>query len=133
MYVVDTNVLSELRRKSSPAVRWYGSVETDQIYLSVITIGEIARGIVRKQSKDAAAAAALSVWLRILHRDYADRTISIDEAIAMEWGRVTAKRSRNTGDSLIAATAIARNMTLVTRNVVDFADLPVSILNPWDV
>ena len=132
MYIVDTNVLSELRRKSPLAIKWFDSVESEQIYLSVITIGEIYRGIVRKQSKDAAAAAGLAAWLRGLQGEYEDRMISIDQAIATEWGRVTAKRSRNTGDSLIAATAIARKMTLVTRNVVDFTDLPVSLLNPWD-
>ena len=125
MFIVDTNVLSELQRKSSPAIQWYASVSADQIYLSVITIGEIHRGIVRKQSKDVAKAAALDSWLQGLYQAYAGRLLPIDEKIALEWGRITARRSRNAGDGMIAATAIARNMILVTRNVGDFADLPI--------
>ena len=131
MYLIDTNVLSELRRGSAPAAKWYASVGTDDIYLSVITLGEIHRGIVRKQSIDRSTAAKLNAWLQGLTRHYANRLLSIDEAVALEWGRITAGRSRNAGDGMIAATAIARNMTLVTRNVRDFVDLPIALLDPW--
>lgn len=133
MYLLDTNVISEVRRNSPQAVQWICSVDPQLVFLSVVTFGEISRGIVRKQTTDPAFAGRLSNWLQLLRSEFSGRTLPIDEIVAIEWGRITAGRSRGAGDCLIAATAIAHRATLVTRNVSDFSDLPLTIVDPWNL
>jgi predicted nucleic acid-binding protein len=103
------------------------------IYLSVITLGEIMRGIALKQKSDARAAAHLAEWLRKLRHDHAERILPITDQVAVEWGRVAALRPRGDADGLIAATAIVHDLIVVTRNVSNFADTRVSVINPWDL
>lgn len=83
--------------------------------------------------RDPVAAAHLARWLREVRLSYADRVFDIDDRIAEEWGRIDAIRTRGVPDGLIAATALVHGMTVVTRNVADFADTGVPIVNPWDV
>ena len=90
------------------------------------------RGAALKQKNDPAAAARLIDWLETLRRDYGKRILPITEAIAIEWGRLAALRPRGDADGLIAATAIVHNLVLVTRNVADFSDTPVTLINPWE-
>ena len=132
MYLVDTNVISEARRGSKEALAWLRSVDPAAIYLSVVTLGEIMRGIALKQRSDPRAAAHLSEWLGRLRQDHADRILPITDRIAIEWGRISAIRPRGDADGLIAATAIVHDLILVTRNVADFNDIAATIINPWD-
>ena len=131
MFLVDTCVLSEARRGSVKAVEWLTTADSDTIYLSVITIGEIMRGIVLKRRTDAKAAAALHRWLARLQHSYGDRVLPVDAAVALEWGDLSAARPRSMADALIAATARVHRKIVVTRNVADFADAGVELLNPW--
>lgn len=133
MYLLDTNVLSEARRGSPQAVNWLRSVEPDRLYLSVITLGEIMRGIALKERSDPQAAAHLSAWLQRLRQDHAARILPISDRIAVEWGRLSALRPRGGADGLIAATAIVHELVVVTRNIADFADTGAACLNPWDL
>jgi toxin FitB len=131
MYLIDTNVLSEARRGSREARMWLRSVDSSDIYLSVITLGEIMKGIALKLRADAGAAAALTVWLKQLRRDHSDRILPVSDRIALEWGRLTAERPRGMADGLIAATALVHAKIIVTRNVEDFSDSRVPVINPW--
>jgi predicted nucleic acid-binding protein len=131
MYLVDTNVLSEARRGSKEARIWLRSIDPTTIYLSVITLGEIMEGIALKLRADARAAAALTAWLEQLRRDHSDRILPITDGIALEWGRLTAERSRGMADGLIAATAVVHTKIIVTRNVEDFSDVGIPVINPW--
>jgi len=132
MYLVDTNVISEIRRGSSQATTWLRSIDPSTIYLSVITLGEIMRGITLKRKSDPRTAAHLEEWLRKLRHDHGSRILPITDQIAVEWGRIAAQRPRGDADGLIAATAIVHDLIVVTRNVDDFDDTGVSVINPWD-
>jgi toxin FitB len=133
LYLVDTNVVSEARRGSRQAVGWLRSVRPDAVYLSALTLGEIMRGIVLRQKSDPRTAARLAEWLERLRHDHTDRILPVTDRIALEWGRIAALRPRGDVDGLIAATAIVHDLILVTRNVGDFEDTRVSLINPWDI
>lgn len=132
-FLVDTNVVSELGRKNPNrhVVAWANSVGTAGLHLSVLTLGEIAKGAASLARRDAARGAALSRWLEGLHYQYADRIIAVDDEIAEAWGRLASGRSIPVIDALLAATALVRGMTLVTRNVRDIADIDIEVVNPW--
>jgi toxin FitB len=132
MYLVDTNVLSEARRGSREARIWLRSVEPATIYLSVITLGEVMKGIALKQRTDRRAAAGLAVWLEQLRLDHSDRILPISGRVALEWGRLAAERPRGMADGLIAATAMVHSKIIVTRNVADFSDTRIPVINPWN-
>ncbi|GES44397.1 hypothetical protein FBZ98_101413 [Rhizobium sp. ERR 922] len=132
MYLVDTNVVSEIRRGNSQAIAWLRSVDPSTIYLSVITLGEIMRGIALKRRSDPRTATHLEEWLRKLRHDHRNRILPITDQIAVEWGRIAAQRPRGDADGLIAATAIVHDLIVVTRNIGDFDDTGASIVNPWD-
>jgi toxin FitB len=133
MYLLDTNIVSEARRGSSEATAWIRSVRGRTLHVSVITLGEIMRGIQIKERKDPKAAAILAEWLIALRELHRETILPVTESVALEWGRLSAERSRNTADGLIAATARVHDLILVTRNVADFEDTGVSIINPWDL
>lgn len=132
MYLVDTNIISEARRGSLPAIAWLRSVDPLSVHLSTLTLGEIMRGIALKQKTDPKTAGHLAEWLRKLRHDHADRILPVTNAISVEWGRIAAIRPRGDIDGLIAATAIVHDLILVTRNVRDFDDTGASFINPWD-
>ena len=132
MYLLDTNVVSEARRGSLEAVTWLRSVNPLAVYLSVITLGEIMRGIALKQKTDPRAASHLAQWLQTLRSDHGDRILPVTDVIAIEWGRIAALRPRGDANGLIAATATVHNLIVVTRSVADFDDTQASTLNPWD-
>jgi predicted nucleic acid-binding protein len=133
MYLIDTSIISEARRGTRQAVEWLRSVDPDTIHLSVLTLGEIMRGIGLKQRSDPIAAGHLAEWLRNLRYQHAARILPVTDRIAIEWGRIASLRSRGDVDGLIAATAIVHDLALVTRNVANFADTGADVLNPWDV
>lgn len=132
MYLVDTNVISDARRKIPQALSWLQSVPPDEVFLSVVTLGEIARGIAQKQRTDPRAAQVFERWLARLRTTHKARILPITDVIAIEWGRLAAERPRGDADGLIAATAIVHGLTVVTRNVRDFADTGVPCINPWE-
>jgi predicted nucleic acid-binding protein len=131
-YLLDTNVISEIRRGRDPHVRaWIAEVDDLDLHLSALTLGEIRKGIELLRWRDAAQAGVFASWLGELQTRFADRILPIDARIADEWGRLNATAPRNTVDSLIAATGRVRNLTVVTRNTGDFAGCDVPLLNPW--
>ena len=133
MYLLDTSIVSEARRGSPEAVGWIRSVKGRPLHVSVITLGEIMRGVELRPRKDPKAAALLAEWLTALRELHRGAVLPVTEAIALEWGRLSAERSRNAADGLIAATARVHDLILVTRNVADFEDAGVSVIDPWDL
>jgi toxin FitB len=131
-FLLDTSVISEIRRGRDPHVQaWTGGVEDVDLYLSVLTLGEIRKGIERLLDRDNAQAQVFADWLGELPKRR-DRILEIDARIAGEWGRLNAVAPRNTVDSLIAATARVHDLTVVTRNTTDFDGCNVQLLNPWN-
>ncbi len=133
-YLLDTNVLSEVRRPQGDAdvKRWISSVPTEDLYLSVLTLGEVRRGIGLLSRRDSAQAEVYEAWLVTVLRDYADRLLPVDAEAAEEWGRMNVPDPISIVDGLMAATAKVRNMTFVTRNTSDVARTGVRLLNPFD-
>lgn len=133
-YLLDTNVLSETRkpRPDPGAVAWLRSKERAALHISVLTLGEITRGSSAIARRDPVAGASLVNWLEGLRLLYMDRVVPVDAPIAEAWGRMSADRPRPIVDTLLAATALVHDMTLVTRNLRDFADTGVTLLNPWE-
>jgi predicted nucleic acid-binding protein len=133
-YLIDTNVLSELRRKQADArvVAWVQARPRQSLYLSVLSLGEIRKGI--EGVADAAFRQTLTDWLEVeLTNYFIGRLLDIDAQVADRWGRVQASTGRTLPviDGLLAATALQYDLTLVTRNIKDFEGLGVQIVNPW--
>lgn len=132
-FLLDTNAVSEVRRGRDPHVRaWVDAVDDVDLHLSVMTLGEIRTGIDRLRARDAAQAAVFASWLGELRTRFAGRILGVDARVADQWGRLNATASRNTVDSLIAATAHVHDLTVVTRNTKDFKDCDIPLLNPWE-
>ena len=134
-YLIDTNVLSELRNRRADArvVEWIEARPRQSLYLSVLSLGEIRKGI--ESVANPAFRQSLTDWLEVeLPNYFVGRLLSIDEQVADRWGRVQASAGRSLPviDGLLAATALQHDLTLVTRNVKDFAGLGVQIVNPWE-
>jgi predicted nucleic acid-binding protein len=134
-YLIDTNIISEVRkgRRCDPNVAsWYEKIEDVSLYLSVLEIGEIRKGIERIRPKDSVQAAAIESWLVAVDKAFGERILPVDRAVANEWSRLNASRPLPVIDGLLAATAKIHRMTLVTRNTAEIADLDVHILNPFE-
>ena len=131
-FLLDTNAISEIRRGRDPNVRaWTDEVQDVDLHLSVLTLGEIRKGIERLANRDPDQASVFAEWLGELRERFTTRILHVDARIAEEWGRLNAAAPRNTVDSLIAATARVHTLTVVTRNTADFEDWHVQLLNPW--
>ena len=133
VFLIDTMVLSELRlrRRDPGVVAWIGSQRPEDCFLSVVSIGEIERGIARKRTSDAGFAQQLAGWLDQLLRLYGDRLLPVDVGVARRWGQLSADIGHDGADLLIAATALERGLTVVTRNLRHFTPTGVAIINPW--
>lgn len=133
-YLVDTNVISELRKgqRCNPGVAsWFAEVAAGDIYLSALTVGEIRKGIESIRRRDEERAQALDAWLGELLESHADRILPVDEVIAEQWGRFNVPDPLPVLDSLLAATASVHGLTLVTRNLKDVELTGVDCLNPF--
>ena len=132
-YLLDTNVVSELRKPSPhPGVRaWLQSVPGAGTFLSVLTLGEVRRGIERMWARDETQASALERWLTSLEEGFADRILVVDRAVADAWGRVSAATPLPVVDGLLAATALVHGLVVVTRDTDPFERVGVPYLNPW--
>ena len=131
-YLLDTNVVSEIRRDRDERVRaWANDVAHADLYLSVLTLGEIRKGIEALRTRDPKQAEVFARWLGDLHKRFTSRVLAVDERVAEEWGRLNAATPRNTVDSLIAATARVHGLTVATRNTGDFEGCDAQLVNPW--
>jgi hypothetical protein len=136
MFLLDTNVISELRRPERAdgnVVAWANDIPAASFFLSVVSIFEIELGAVRIARRDAAQGAILRAWIedQILPR-FNDRILAIDTAVAQRCARLHVPDPRAERDALIAATAMVHGLTVVTRNVADFEPIGVPLLNPWE-
>ena len=132
-WLVDTNVLSELRKgdRANEGVRsWFASVEDDDLFTSVLVLGEVRRGIESIRRRDATAALALEQWLLRLTATFSDRVLPVDAQVADRWGRLNVPDPIPTVDGLLAATALVHDLVLVTRNTRDVVRTGVRLLNP---
>jgi predicted nucleic acid-binding protein len=138
VYLLDTNIISELRKAKSDkadknVIRWAESVSAPNLFLSVITILELETGVLLSERKDSAQGAILRSWLTThVLPSFSDRIIAIDVAIAQRCAKLHVPNPRSERDAIIAATALVHGMTVVTRNVEDFTPTGVEILNPWE-
>jgi predicted nucleic acid-binding protein len=138
MFVLDTNVVSELRKVRSKkadlnVARWAESVNAETLYISAITVLELELGVLQRERKDTAQGAMLRTWLdtQVLP-EFGGRILPIDTAIAQRCARLHVPDPKSERDALIAATALVHGMTVVTRNVDDFKATSVPLINPWD-
>ena len=134
MWLLDTMVISELRKHSPDphVIAWLADKREKSLFLSVVTVSEIQRGIVRQQVKDAVFAERLKKWLDTLVRNYGDRILPVTAEIARKWGTLSAQVGHDGADVIIAATALHHGLTVATRNERHFAPLSVPVSNPFD-
>jgi toxin FitB len=133
-YLLDTNVLSELRKRERCDARvrhWFAAVEDDAIFLSVLVVGEVRRGIELIRRRDVATGRALDRWLRGLERRFEDRILPVTIEICDRWGRIGLEQPLPPIDGLLAATALHHGLTLVTRNVTHAKRSGADVLNPF--
>ncbi len=132
-FLLDTNVLSEPGRRKPHAavVDWLRQQDPEQLFVSVLTLGELAFGAEARARRDPVAGRRFTAWLGMLRANYDERVLPVTGEIAESWGRLRARRPLPVIDGLLAATASVHRLTLVTRNVRDFDDLGVRLLDPW--
>ena len=137
MFILDTNVVSELRKirsgKADPHVeQWADSVDAGSLHISAITVLELEIGILQIERKDVRQGAVLRKWLdTLVLPEFSGRIFPVDTAVAQRCARLHVPDPRSERDALIAATALVHGMTIVTRNTVDFEATGVPLLNPW--
>jgi predicted nucleic acid-binding protein len=134
MFLLDTVVISELRKKKPDAgvVRWISGQQDDRLFLSIVTLGEIERGIEKQRLLNPDFAAELGMWIESLLAVYSDRILAVTPAIARIWGRLSARLGNDGADLLIAATALSHGLTVATRNVIHFQPAGVEVINPFN-
>ena len=133
-FLLDTNIVSELRRgerANAGVVEWFDEQSPRELFLSVLTVGEMRQGIDELRGRNSAQATLLDRWVTGLVQFYEDRLLYVDGDVAEEWGRLRARLRSPVIDGLLAATARVHKLTLVTRNERDFKALPVRVLNPF--
>lgn len=138
MFLLDTNVVSELRKAGdgkadTNVLAWLSSVDAATLYLSAITLMEIELGVLRIERRDTAQGTRLRAWMaHHILPEFLDRTLAVDAAVALRCAPLHVPDPRSERDALIAATALVHSMTVVTRNVAHFEVTGVPLLNPWD-
>lgn len=138
MFVLDTNVVSELRKvrfgkAEARVATWADSVEAVSLYVSAITILELEIGVLQMEGRDPSQGAMLRAWMdNHVVPEFSERVLPVDTAVARRCARLHVPDRRGERDALIAATALVHGMTIVTRNVADFEPTGVAVLNPWN-
>jgi predicted nucleic acid-binding protein len=138
MFVLDTNVVSELQKirfgkADAQVANWADGVEAVSLYVSAITILELEIGVLQMESRDPGRGAMLRAWMdNHVLPEFAERVLPVDTKVAQRCARLHVPDRRAERDALIAATALVHGMTIVTRNVADFEPTGVPVLNPWD-
>lgn len=133
-YLLDTNVVSELRKRDRAdqgVVGWFRQRRREELFLSVLTVGELRRGVERVRRKDPASAAVLENWLARTSREFRDRIIGLDQSIAERWGGLGIPDPVPVVDGLIAATALERDLVVVTRDEKHYSRIGVRHMNPF--
>lgn len=133
-YLLDTNIISELRkadRANARVIAWFESISDEDVYLSVLVLGEIRQGVERVRPQDPSKAVALEGWLARVEKAFGPRILAVTLAVAEEWGRMNSARSLPVVDSLLAATARVHGLTLVTRNTRDVTGTGTPCLDPF--
>mgnify|MGYP000737131690 CR=1 FL=1 len=132
-YLLDTMVISELRKKNTNknVAKWLQHIPTDKLYLSAITIGEIENGITRQERINPDFAHNLKAWLETLLQQYAENILPFSTPVARRWGRLCSELGRADADLMIAATALEHRMVVVTRNEKHFSPTHVETVNPY--
>lgn len=133
-YLIDTNVISELRKgdRSDPNVRhWFARHVSDELWISVLVVGELRRGVELIRRRDQAAADSLDRWLISVLRDFGDRILPITAPVAERWGRINVPDPLPAIDGFLAATAIEHDLTLATRNTADVASSGCRLVDPF--
>jgi predicted nucleic acid-binding protein len=133
-YLLDTNVVSEpgKPRPSAAVLRWLGGVASDEVAVSVMTLGELRKGAAQLRTRDASRANALDEWIAETVAQFGNRIIPVDLDIADVWGELEATEPRPKVDGLIAATALVRGWVVATRNIKDFERMGVQTYNPFE-
>jgi len=135
MYLIDTNIIFEVgkgRRCDPQVAAWYRQVRDDDLFLSVLVIGEIRQGIERLKLRSARRAHTLEQWLEELLQSFGERVLPVDERVAQNWGRLNARGTFPVVDSLLAATAQTHGLIFVTRNQKDIERSGVRCVNPFE-
>ncbi len=138
MFLLDTNVVSELRKaggeKADPnVIAWLSARDAATCYVSAVTLMELDLGVLLMERRDPAQGARLRVWLEeTVLPEFSERTLPVDRAVALACARLHVPDPRPERDAFIAATALVHGMTLVTRNLADFAPMGVPLVNPWE-
>ena len=137
MYLLDTNVISELRKvgdgkADAAVVAWVSEFDAGEMFISALTLMELEIGILRVERRDAAQGARLRAWFETqVCPEFEDRTLSVDSTIARRCARLHVPDPKSERDALIAATALEYGLTVVTRNTADFAATGTPLINPW--
>jgi toxin FitB len=134
-YLLDTNIISEVRKgeRCDPKVSaWYSSIADEDLFLSTLVLGEIRKGVELARRRDPEKAAVLERWLGQVETAFGMRVLTVDNAVADQWGRMSAVRPIPVIDGLLAATAVINRLTLVTRNDRQITGLGATVLNPFE-
>jgi toxin FitB len=132
-YLLDTNFVSEARkpRPNTGVAAFLIETNSARSFISALTLGELRKGVAAQRARDSRAADRLAEWVDQLEGVYSERILPVDSAIARIWGELSARRSLPVVDTLLAATALAHDLALVTRNVRDVTATGVQVINPW--
>ena len=132
MFLIDTDVLSALRRRERfPQIaRWMSRQREGDLYLSVVSIGEIERGIIRQERSKPEFARMLGLWLDSVVKLYGEKILGVNLAVARRWGQLSARIGNDSADLLVAATALEHGLSVVTRNVRHFRPTGVRVIDP---
>ena len=132
-YLLDTNVFSELRKRSPDrnVAAWFEARHGEELFTSVLVLGELRKGAELLGQRDSRRAEALSAWLDAFRRDFGERILAVSAEVADEWGRLNARRPLLAVDGLLGATAVVHGLTLVTRDAAGLREAGVGLLDPW--